>query len=171
MFDSKYYPNAWNNKSYQRVTITYSNGDLLDPGFEYNKICKDYSAAGEWKGDDNSNSHGDDRTVARFQWYSIIENNRAIIDCYYHDRNADDIFKTIVVYAQNLSCISPIVRVKYHPVTYTATTKAQYLKGDTFVAFITQRCVAPAAGFHMKEPVLLSLIVIELSLVISYLVV
>ncbi len=72
-------------KSYQRVTITYSNGDLLDPGFECNKICKDYSAAGEWKGDDNTNSHEDDRTVARFQWYSIIENNRAIIDCYYHD--------------------------------------------------------------------------------------
>ena len=47
MFDSKYYPNEWNNKSYQRVTITYSNGDLLDPGFEYNKICKDYSASGE----------------------------------------------------------------------------------------------------------------------------
>lgn len=23
MFDSKYYPNEWNNKSYQRVTITY----------------------------------------------------------------------------------------------------------------------------------------------------
>lgn len=148
MFDSKYYPNAWNNKSYQRVTITYGNGDLLDPGFEYNKICKDYSAAGEWKGDDNPNSHGDDRTVAKFQWYSIIENNRAIIDCYYHDRNADDIFKTIDVYAQNLSCISPIVRVEYHPVTYTATTKAQYLKGDIFVAFITQRCVAPAAGFQ-----------------------
>lgn len=67
MFDSKYYPNEWNNKSYQRVTITYRNGDLLDPGFEYNKICKDYSAAGKWEGDDNPNSHGDDRTVARFQ--------------------------------------------------------------------------------------------------------
>lgn len=122
-------------------------------------------------GDDNPNSHKDDRTVARFQWYSIIENNRAIIDCYYHDRNADDIFKTIDVYAQNLSCISPIVRVEYHPVTYTATTKAQYLKGDTFVAFITQRCVAPAAGFQHEGLVLLLLIAIELSLVILYLVV
>lgn len=40
MFDSKYYPNAWNNKSYQRVTITYGNGDLLDPDLNITRYVK-----------------------------------------------------------------------------------------------------------------------------------
>lgn len=150
LFDTKFYLGDYNNNTYfeEGITQTYSRGDYLDQWeFTHNKIVRESKTFDKYKGTDDDAGHGNDRECAAYQWRAIIENNRVIADYYYNNIDYDNEFAKIDVYAQNLTCATPIISVSWSESNKIAVCEASELRGDTFIAFLTQRCICPARGF------------------------
>lgn len=77
-------------------------------------------------------------------WKSIVDTNRAIVDCFkFNPIKAVDQLKGVDPYNQNLVAVTPILSID-------EMKKEVAARGDTFIALVTQRCTCPAFGFNYE---------------------
>lgn len=146
------------NPPYNRLDVnddlkTLFNDALYEDGRSrsfINKIAINNNAA-YW-----INQSSDILTDSAKRFSVLVENNRAIVDLVrYNNSDLISIFSSVNPYEQNLVAATPILAIKYKTDENNIATISNIkyeLKGDVFLAWITQRCVTPARWYtHQND--------------------